>query len=151
MGVGWVLGERHGADTLLEILMSHRWNVLSALVGQVDPLTLGKNLVLIVGGVLGCGVLAVVVYLVATGIKTGGAILRQRRSWNAYLKESRRADGKVYPAFAEGICSGCGLKGDKIYRPASGERLCPECYERYWRGGGDAWSPEDGSKATHPG
>ena len=125
-----------------------RGDVLSGLVRRVGPLTLGKNLVLIVGGVLGCGLLAVLVYLVATGIKTGRAILRQRRSWKAYLKESRRADGKVYPPFAEGICSECGLKGDKIYRPASGERLCPACYERYWRGGGDTWLSQDRPNAT---
>ena len=134
--------------SLSDVLMHQRGDVLSGLVGQVDPLTLGKNLVLIVGGVLGCGLLAVLVYLVATGIKTGRAILRQRRSWKAYLKESRRADGKVYPPFAEGICSECGLKGDKIYRPASGERLCPKCYERYWRGGGDTWLSQDRPNAT---
>lgn len=129
--------------------MNHRWNVLGALVGQVSPMTLGKNLFLLMGAFFACVGLAVVIYLVATGIKTGHAILQQRRSWNAYLKESRRADGKVYPSFAEGVCSGCGVNGDKIYRPASGERLCPECYERFWRGGGDSWSSDDESEAMN--
>ena len=135
--------------SLSDVLMHQRGDVLSGLVGQVDPLTLGKNLVLIVGGVLGCGVLAVLVYIAATGIKTGRALLRQRRSWNAYIEESRRADGKVYPPFAEGICPECGVTGDKIYRPASGERLCAECYERYWRGGGDAWLSQDRPNAAN--
>jgi len=121
---------------------------LGTLISQVDPRTLGQNLVLIIGGVFALGILATLLYLSVTGIKTGVAIVRQRRSWRAYLKESRRSDGQVYPPFAAGVCSECGMAGDKIYRPASGERLCPECYERYWRGGGDAWLPDDESETA---
>ena len=128
--------------------MSHRWDVLNALVGQVDPKTLGQNLYFVIGWLFACGGLVVLVYLVATAVKTGRGIVQQRRSWQAYLEESRRADGSVYPEFAKGVCSECGTKGDKIYRPASGERLCPDCYERFWRGGGDAWSSEDGPEST---
>lgn len=128
--------------------MIHYLHNSSDLIGLVDPKTLGQNLVLIIGGVFACGLLAVVIYLSATGIRAVRDIRRRRRSWQAYLEESRRADGKVRPPFSEGVCSECGVHGDKIYRPASGERLCPECYERYWREGGDSWSPDEGSEAT---
>ncbi|MEE9297262.1 MAG: hypothetical protein V3W34_20165 [Phycisphaerae bacterium] len=68
-----------------------------------------------------------------TGIRVGLTVLAQRRAHAEYRKSSRRADGQPYPPYIEGVCSQCSRGNLRIYHPPSGERLCPECYERFWR------------------
>ncbi len=100
---------------------------------QVDPRTLGVNLWLIISGLLSLIILALVGLAVWTGIRVCIALIRRQRGWRMYLKESRRADGEPYPPFIDGVCQECGRGDRRIYYPDSGERLCLDCYERFWR------------------
>ncbi|MHC4609614.1 MAG: hypothetical protein ACYS7M_04635 [Planctomycetota bacterium] len=102
-------------------------------MAQVDPATFGRNIHLLIGGFLALGVGFVLLLGAWTGVKAWIWRARQRRSVLAWLRETHRADGQMYPPHTEGICQACGRGHHRIYHPPSGDRLCPPCYEKSWR------------------
>ncbi len=100
---------------------------------QVDPRTLGLNLALIIGAVVLLALGFALTIAIWTGARVLIAIIQQRRAKEQYLRETFRSDGRPYPPYTEGVCQECGRGDSKIYHPDSGERLCPVCYERFWR------------------
>jgi hypothetical protein len=104
-----------------------------AALAQIDPATMGLNLYLLIGAAILLGIGFVLAIATWTALRAWIWHLRQRRSQARYRRESFRADGRAYPPFAEGVCYECGCDGDRIYHPPSGERLCLDCYERFWR------------------
>ncbi len=99
---------------------------------QVGPKTLGVNLWLLIALLFLLVVALVLGVVLWTGIRVGLTMLAQRRAQAEYRKSTRRADGQPYPPYIEGMCSQCGRGHVRIYHPQSGERLCPDCYERFW-------------------
>lgn len=57
----------------------------------------------------------------------------QKRSQQACIARTRRADGQHYPPVIGGLCEQCGRVSRTIYHPQVGPKLCSACYERYWR------------------
>ena len=100
---------------------------------QVDPATLGKNLFLLIGAAILLGGVALVALAGWIGLRAWIWHLRQQRSRKRYRRRTFRADGRIYPSFSEGVCQECGQGSRRVYSPVSGERLCPPCYERFWR------------------
>ncbi len=99
----------------------------------VDPKTLGANLYLLMAGAILLGVVLLFGLVGWTGLRAWIWHVKLRRSRVRYLREAYRSDGALYPPFSEGVCYACGRVEPKVYRPATGERLCPPCYERFWR------------------
>ena len=100
---------------------------------QVDPATLGLNLFLLIGAAVLLGGVSLVALAGWTGLRAWIWHVRQRRSQQRYRRRTFRADGQIYPSVSQGVCQECGRSSRKIYHPLTGERLCPVCYERFWR------------------
>lgn len=103
-----------------------------------------QNLALIIGGLIFLFLGFVVLMTTWTGINTLVWIMRKRHADRKVFQKTHRADGQLYPPMGAGVCEVCGRGSDHIYFPPSGERLCPSCYEKFWR--------ENASKETphHP-
>jgi hypothetical protein len=103
------------------------------MVMGVDQVTLAQNMALIIGGlfVLIAGFIGVISLWTGVGVVLG--IMRQRRALATWRKASRRADGEMYPPFMESVCQQCHRGHRMVYFVETGEELCPECYERFWR------------------
>ena len=91
------------------------------------------NIYYLIGLHLFMGFWAVVLLALYIGLRMYLFSRRQRRSMAEYYRQTRRADRRMYPSFAGGICERCGSVRRKVYHLVSGERLCPECYEPFWR------------------
>jgi hypothetical protein len=94
--------------------------------------SLGQGVYLLIGIlVFGffAGIVALVIYV---AIRAWIFQVRQRRSQEAYLKRTRRADGKNYPPRGGGICQQCGRVRKFVFFLPTGEMFCPECYEAWW-------------------
>jgi len=94
---------------------------------------IGFLIVLVVGGLLLVGLW--------TGLRAWLWHARSRRSRQAWHRRTHRADGGLYPPVAEGVCQSCGRGHRTIYLPSGGERLCPPCYEVFWRQA-ESWTDE---------
>ena len=94
---------------------------------------LGQGIYLLIGILAAAGLLILFVYASWTGIKVWISETRKGRAWEEYRRETFREDGKPYPRHTPGVCEGCGRPHDKVYHPHSGEKLCPPCYDRFWR------------------
>jgi hypothetical protein len=91
------------------------------------------NIYALIGFLLLLGAASVVLVAVWTGLKMGIWSYLRRRSRQAYLSRTRRADGQRYPPVAGGVCDHCHRVSKQIYYSRSGPRLCSPCYEAYWR------------------
>ena len=103
------------------------------MIAQVDPITFGRNLYLLIGLALLLGLLAVVGVVVWTGMKIWYWSKAKDRAQRELYEKTHRADGERYPSYMVGICDRCGLTNKKIYFPSDGPPLCPPCYETFWR------------------
>ena len=92
-----------------------------------------QNIVLILGGLLCLGSLFVAWFVAWTAARMWFFHWRQTRSLREYRHRTRRADGKMYPPRTGGICDHCGLVKKTVYHLPGGEKLCPACYEPFWR------------------
>ncbi len=109
------------------------WGAASPILLQVDTATFGLNLYLIIGALV---LLALVVFLLLVfvmGLKTLWFLAARRRAQLEHFRQTRRADGQLYPPYLEGVCDVCKRGGRKIYFPQAGVSMCPLCYERWWR------------------
>ncbi len=102
------------------------------MLAQVDPVTFGQNLFLIIGGVLLLSVLLFLGFLAWTGLNMLIFYAGKHRAAREHFRQTRRADGELYPPMIEGICEVCKRGGHKIYFPEAGKAMCPPCYERSW-------------------
>jgi len=93
----------------------------------------GLNIYVIIGGLLVLAFASVVLVGVWTALRIWIFRARQRRAWAAHRRQTRRADGKMYPPIARGVCEACGQSSTRIYYPTSGPSLCAPCYEDFWR------------------
>jgi hypothetical protein len=103
------------------------------MLAQVDEKTLAMNIALLIGGLVLLGAFFLFTVAAITAIKCALWIRRCRKAEREFLAKYRRADGRQYPPFMEGICTQCGRGNNKVYFTATGEELCPPCYERSWR------------------
>jgi len=99
----------------------------------VDQQTLALNMAIILGGVILLGVAVILVIAIWTGINVAIWMIQRRRAEREFRIKHRRADGKPFPTFIEGVCSRCARGHRRVYFTASGEELCAPCYERFWR------------------
>lgn len=102
------------------------------MLGQVDAKTIGANLFLIIGALICLAVTALFAVAAWVAINVWLSGRRERRSWEDYQRSTRRADGRPYPPFIEGVCDLCGRGDRKIYQAEWGQALCPPCYESAW-------------------
>ena len=93
----------------------------------------GQNIFLILGALLVLAFGSLMLVVLWTGLRVWLFTVQQRRAQRACRRRTRRADGKMYPPAACGVCDACGRVGKAIYYPASGEKLCAPCYEDFWR------------------
>lgn len=98
-----------------------------------------QNIYWLIGFLIFGSFVLVVVIALYIGIRAYIFSAGQRRSLEEYHRRTRRADGKMYPPFAVGKCESCRRICKKIYFLKSGELLCPECYEPFWRKA-EGWS-----------
>jgi hypothetical protein len=103
------------------------------MLAQVDEKTLAMNIALLIGGLVLLGAFFLFTVATITAIKCVLWIRRRRKAEREFLARYRRADGRQYPACLEGICTQCGKGNNKVYFTATGEVLCPPCYEAHWR------------------
>ena len=103
------------------------------MLAQVDPVTFGQNLFLIIGGVLLLAVLLFLGFFAWTGLNMLIFYVGKQRAEREHVRQTRRADGEFYPPMIEGICEVCKRGGHKIYFPEAGKAMCPLCYEQSWR------------------
>ena len=103
------------------------------MLGQVDEKTLAMNIALLIGGFVLLGVFFLFTVATITAIRCALWIRHRRKAEREFLARYRRADGRQYPPFLEGICTQCGKGNKKVYFTAGGEELCPPCYEAHWR------------------
>ena len=102
------------------------------MLAQVDLRTFGQNLILIIGGVLLLAVLLFLGFVAWTGLTMLLFYAGKRRAEREHVRQTRRADGELYPPMIEGICEVCKRGVHKIYFPETGKAMCPLCYERSW-------------------
>ena len=103
------------------------------MLAQVDLRTFGQNLFLIIGGLMLLSVLLFLGFFAWTGLNMLIFYLGKRRAEREHVRQTRRADGELYPPMIEGICEVCKRGGHKIYFPEAGEAMCTLCYEQSWR------------------
>ncbi|MFQ5495473.1 MAG: hypothetical protein ACE5EX_08835 [Phycisphaerae bacterium] len=104
------------------------------MLSQVDPATFVRNLALILGGLVLLAALFVLTIAVWTGTNAVRWFRGQRRVEAAVRKATRRADGKLYPPYIEGVCDECHRGDRKVYFPPTTKKgLCSLCYEPFWR------------------
>ena len=104
----------------------------SAQVLAQDIVNFGRGIYLLIGILvfsLFGGIVALAAYV---GIRAWIFQVRQRRSHEAYLKRTRRADGKNYPPQGFGACDRCGRFRKVTYFLSDGQKLCHDCYEVWW-------------------
>ncbi len=102
------------------------------MLAQVDLMTFGKNLMLIAGGVILLAFVLFLGFFAWTGLNMLIFYAGKRRAEREHVRQTRRADGELYPPMIEGICEVCKRGGHKIYFPETGKAMCPLCYERSW-------------------
>jgi hypothetical protein len=96
---------------------------------QVDPTTLGRNLFLIIGGLI-CLLAAGLLVLVAwTAIKYWRWNARQARAERERQAGKIDADGRPLPPSGRGLCHRCESVHESVYCLPTGRRLCPACYQ----------------------
>lgn len=98
-----------------------------------------QNIALLIGALLCLGATIVILLVLYVGTRVLIFHQQQRRSFQAYLERTRRADGKMYPPVHPGFCEQCGRGGREIYHLTTGEKLCFLCYESFWRRA-EGWS-----------
>ncbi len=92
-----------------------------------------QNIALLIGALLCLGASMVILLVLYMGTRMLIFHQQQRRSFQAYLERTRRADGKMYPPVHPGFCEQCGRGSREIYHLTTGEKLCLLCYEAFWR------------------
>lgn len=92
----------------------------------------GQNIFLLLGILLVLAFGSVVFLVLVTAVRAFVFARQQRRAYERFRRQSRRADGQAYPPTASGVCDFCG-RVSRLYFPDSGEKLCPLCYEDFWR------------------
>ncbi len=102
------------------------------MLAQVDPVTFGQNLALIIAAVFFLSALLILGFFAWTGLNMLIFYVGKRRAEREHVRQTRRADGELYPPMIEGICEVCKRGGHKIYFPEAGKAMCPTCYERSW-------------------
>ncbi|MCP4251020.1 MAG: hypothetical protein GY778_28620 [bacterium] len=95
--------------------------------------TFGQNIYLLIGLAIVLGTAGVLLVGVWIGARAWVWHLRQARARRQWGRDTRRADGQMYPPYGEGACQRCGRGSRRIYHPPCGARLCPSCYEQFWR------------------
>lgn len=103
------------------------------MLAQADLRMFGQNLFLIIGGVLLLALLLFLGFVAWTGLNMLVFYAGKRRAEREHVRQTRRADGELYPPMIEGICEVCKRGGHKIYFPEVGMAMCSPCYERSWR------------------
>lgn len=93
---------------------------------------LGQGIVLLIGILLFTLFAGTALLVVSVILRIYLFRRRQQHARQAYLRETRRADGRPYPPRTGGVCDHCAKVKGTIYYPASGEKLCPQCYEAWW-------------------
>jgi hypothetical protein len=97
-----------------------------------DPRVFGANIFLLIGLLLAAAVGFLLLITVWMLVKAWLWQIAERREKRRVHRESFRPDGEPYPPFDRGICDRCGRAIDKVYYLPSGERLCPEDYEKLY-------------------
>lgn len=92
-----------------------------------------QNIYWLIGLLIFGGFALAVVLALYIGIRMYLFNAGQKKSLEEYHRQTRRADGRMYPPSAVGKCDACGRICKKVYFVRSGELLCPECYEPFWR------------------
>ena len=91
----------------------------------------GMNIYLMIGVAIVMGAAAL---LLLTGWTLARVLLWQRaqkRESAEVARGTRRADGKLYPPKAVGVCDRC-RQSHHVYCPPGAGMLCAACYEAYW-------------------
>ena len=118
---------------------------------QVDPMTFGKNLMLLVGGLMLLALVLFVLFVAWTGLNMLLFYRGKRRAEQEHFRQTRRADGELYPPMIEGICEVCKRGGHKIYFPEAGKAMCSPCYEQSWREQKEkSWPATDTASMAEP-
>ena len=121
------------------------------MLAQVDLRTFGQNLILIIGGVLLLSLLLFLGFVAWTGLNMLLFHRGKRRAEREHFRQTRRADGELYPPMIEGICEVCKRGGHKIYFPEAGKAMCPPCYEQSWREQKEkSWPATDTASMAEP-
>ena len=121
------------------------------MLAQVDLRTFGQNLILIIGGVLLLSLLLFLGFVAWTGLNMLLFHRGKRRAEREHFRQTRRADGELYPPMIEGICEVCKRGGHKIYFPEAGKAMCPPCYEQSWREQKEkSWPAPDTASVAEP-
>jgi hypothetical protein len=92
----------------------------------------GQGIVLLIGILVFLLFAGIVALVACVAVRVWVFRLRQRQAREAYLKRTRRADGKIYPPRGGGMCEQCGGIRKVIYFVPTGEKLCHDCYEAWW-------------------
>ena len=77
------------------------------MLAEVDPVTFGQNLFLIIGGVLLLALLLFLGFFAWTGLNMLIFYVGRRRAEREHFRKTRRANGELYPPMIEGICEVC--------------------------------------------
>jgi|GEM_PF-2662300 len=109
------------------------WETASSILLQVDLPTFGRNLYLIIGALILLTLVFFFLLALVIGVKILWFLAARRRAQIEHFRQTRRADGKLYPPYIEGVCEDCKRGGRKIYFPQGGVAMCPPCYEQWWR------------------
>ena len=96
-------------------------------------MTLGQNLMLLIGLLIALGFGALLSLGVWTGWKMWITERRRRASWEKHCEDRLAPDGRPYPPTMPGFCQSCGKSDAKIYHPDSGQEFCPACYDNSCR------------------
>ncbi len=83
------------------------------MLAQVDLRTFGQNLILIIGGVLLLSLLLFLGFVAWTGLNMLLFYRGKRRAEREHFRQTRRADGELYPPMIEGICEVCKRGGHR--------------------------------------
>lgn len=105
-----------------------------------------QNIVYLIGLLLCLAFSGVVLFVLCIALRVHLFQRRQRQSFEAYRKATRRADGKSYPPQTGGICEKCGRVKRVVYHLPSGDKMCHDCYEAWWPIA-ENWRPSEPSDA----
>ena len=121
------------------------------MLAQVDPMTFRQSIMLLVGGLILLALLLFLFFAAWTGLSMLLFYRGKRRAEQEHFRQTRRADGELYPPMIEGICEVCKRGGHRIYFPEAGKAMCPPCYEKSWRGQKEkSWPATDMASMAEP-
>lgn len=92
----------------------------------------GMNIWFLIGLLIFLAFAGLILVAVWVALKIWLFRMQQKRAFEEYRRRTRRADGKMYPPRAGGICDQCRRVKGVVYHLPSGEKICHDCYEVWW-------------------